>query len=217
MKKTSILAVVFLALYMVGCGPSQKITSAWVNKDIDPAKKYNSIFVLAMSQNQAARNIVESDLANAIAAKGYKVHKSTEYFTPQFTKETAPTKEMILAKVKQLGCDAIITVGLVDKTSETRYVPGSSITVGYSPYMGYGPGYGFGGYYGYMGSSMYSPGYYTEDKTYFMEANVFDAESEKMIWSAQSEAYDPTSISKFSRDYTTLLMDKISQDLKKRK
>ena len=113
--------------------------------------------------------------------------------------------------MKQLGCDAILTVGLVDKTSETRYVPG---TVSYSPYMGYG--YGFGGYYGYMGPTMYNPGYYTTDKTYFMEANVFDASNEKLIWSAQSEAYDPTSISKFSRDYTTILMDKISSDMKKK-
>jgi len=216
MKKTSFPVLFFLAFYLLSCGASQKITSSWVNKDI-PAKKYTSIFVMALSQNQSARNIVESDLANAIAAKGYKVSKSTEYFTPQFTKESAPTKEAVLAKVAQLGCDAIITVGLVDKTSETRYVPGSSVTVGYSPYMGYGAGYGFGGYYGYMGSTMYNPGYYTTDKTYFMEANIFDAATEKMLWSAQSEAYDPTSISKFSREYTTLLMDKMSADLKKRK
>jgi hypothetical protein len=217
MKKTPFPALLFFAFYLVSCGASQKITSSWVNKDVDPAKKYTSIFVMALSQNQSARNIVETDLANAIAAKGYKVFKSTEYFTPQFTKETAPTKEAVLAKVGQLGCDAIITVGLVDKTSETRYVPGSSVTVGYSPYMGYGAGYGFGGYYGYMGSTMYNPGYYTTDKTYFMEANIFDAATEKMLWSAQSEAYDPTSISKFSREYTILLMDKMTADLKKRK
>jgi len=217
MKKTRFPSLFLIAFYLLSCGASQKITSSWVNKDVDPSKKYTSIFVMALSQNQSARNIVESDLANAIAAKGYKVAKSTEFFTPQFTKETAPTKEAVLAKVKQLGCDAIITVGLVDKTSETRYVPGSSVTVGYSPYMGYGAGYGFGGYYGYMGSTMYNPGYYTTDKTYFMEANVFDVATEKMIWSAQSEAYDPTSISKFSREYTTLLMDKMSADIKKRK
>ncbi len=169
------MPIYHLAFYFVSCGPSQKITSSWVNKDVNPEKTYKNVFILAMSQNQSARNIVETDLANAIAAKGYKTFKSTEYFTPQFTKETAPSKEAVMAKVAQLGCDAIITVGLVDKTSETRYVPGSSVSVGYAPYMGYGYGYGFGGYYGYMGSTMYSPGYYTEDKTYFMECNVFDA------------------------------------------
>ena len=209
MKKTTVLALVSLA-FMISCGPSQKITSSWVNKDADLSKKYTTIFILAMTQNVAGRNIVESDLANAAQAKGYKVYKSTEVFMDQFTtKETAPSKEAVLAKATSLGCDAIFTVGLVDKTSETRYVPG---TVSYSPYMGYG--YGFGGYYGYMSPAMYSPGYYTTDKTYFMEAHVFDVATEKLLWSAQSEAYDPTSISKFSRDYTTLVVEKISADLK---
>jgi hypothetical protein len=100
-----------------------------------------------------------------------------------------------------------MTVALVDKTSETRYVPG---TATYMPYGSYG--YGWGGYYGY-GMSTYNPGYYTTDKTYFVESHIFDVESEKMIWSAQSEAYNPSSISKFSRDYTTVLADRISKDL----
>ncbi len=212
MKKNYVLSIVTLTIYLVSCGSSQKITSSWVNKEADLTKKYSAVFILAMTQNQAARNIVETDLAKEAVAKGYKVYKSSEYFTPQFTKESAPTKETILAKATELGCDAIFTVSLVDKTSETRYVPG---TVSYAPYSRYG--YGFGGYYGYMSPTMYSPGYYTTDKTYFMEANLFDAASEKLVWSAQSEAYDPGSISKFSRDYTMLLTDKLNQDLKVRK
>jgi hypothetical protein len=80
--------------------------------------------------------------------------------------------------------------------------------------MGYGGG--FGGYYGYMGPMMYNPGYYTEEKTYFMEADLFDVASEKLIWSAQSEAYDPSSISKFSRDYTAVIVDRINKDFNKK-
>jgi hypothetical protein len=103
---------------------------------------------------------------------------------------------------------------LVDKKSETHYVPG---TTAYSPYMGYGGGYGavgFGGYYGAAHTSMYStPGYYTEDKTYFMQANLFDAATEKMIWSAQSEAYDPSKISTFSKDYADLLVERMNRDI----
>jgi len=49
-----------------------------------------------------------------------------------------------------------------------------------------------------------------------METSIFDVESEKMIWSAQSEAYNPSSISKFSRDYTTVLADRITKDLGKK-
>jgi hypothetical protein len=209
MKKISLLSLLVFSLYMISCGPSQQINSSWVNKEADLTKKYTSVFIFAMTQNQSAKNIVETDLANAAKAKGFKVYKSSSSFPPEFTKGM-PDKDKVLAKVKELGCDLIFTTALVDKQSESRYVPG---TVAYAPYMGYGYGYGFGGYYNYMGPTMYDPGYYTEDKKYFLEANLFDAATEKMIWSAQSEAINPSTISKFSRDYTVMLMDKISRDL----
>ncbi|MGB4770608.1 MAG: hypothetical protein WBP58_04080 [Chitinophagaceae bacterium] len=208
MKK--FIAIVFAAVYLVACGPSQKVTSSWKSPEM-PNKKYNSVFIMAMIQNQSARNIIETDLANAAAAKGLKVYKSSEYFAPNFQQGNLPGKQEIIDKVRSLGCEAMMTVSLVDKESETRYVPGT--TTVYAPYGRYG--YGWGGYYGY-GMSTYNPGYYTTDKTYFMESHIFDVESEKMIWSAQSEAYNPTSISKFSRDYTTVLADRISKDLAKK-
>jgi hypothetical protein len=49
-----------------------------------------------------------------------------------------------------------------------------------------------------------------------MEADLFDVASEKLIWSAQSEAYDPSSISKFSRDYTAVIVDRINKDFNKK-
>lgn len=211
MKK--IFALILMAGYLVSCGPSQQVTSSWVNRDFTPTKKYQSLFVVALVQNQSARNIIETDLAKSGEAKGLKVYKSTEVFAPNFSsKENLPSKEDIVNKVRELGCDGILSVGLVDKQSETRYVPG---TMTYMPYGGYGMGWG--GYYGYMGATMYNPGYYTTDKTYFMEANLFDVATEKLIYSAQSEAYNPSSISKFSSTYAAVLADRISRDFGTRK
>lgn len=204
MKK--IIAFVFLAGYLASCGPSQKVTSSWKTPDM-PTKAYKSIFIMAMIQNQSARNIIETDLAKAAEAKGLKVYKSSEIFAPSFQQGNLPGKQEIIDKVRSLGCDGMITTALVDKESETRYVPG---TTTYMPYGRYG--YGWGGYYGY-GMATYNPGYYTTDKTYFLETHIFDVETEKMIWSAQSEAYNPSSISKFSREYTAVLADRIAKDL----
>lgn len=77
-----------------------------------------------------------------------------------------------------------------------------------------GMGMGFGGFHGGMGMMMYQPGYYTTDKTYFYETNIFDAASEDMIWMSRSEATNPpSSISKFSREYSKILADRIRTDL----
>ena len=214
MKQTKFLVPLASIYLLVSCGPSQKVTSSWVNPQLTSVPKYNKIFIAAFIQNNGYRTVIENDLAAAARARGLQVVTSMDMFQPNFTKENAPNKDVILEKVRSIGCDAIMTVSLVDKQSDTRYVPG---TTTYSPYMGYG-GFGFGGYYGYAYPAMYStPGYYTEDKTYFMEARVFDAATENMVWSAQSEAYNPSKIDKFSKEYTALLVERMDADLEKRK
>jgi len=206
----------FFIFLVISCGPSQKITSSWINPEIKEKPQYKKIFIIALAQNPGYKATIEQDLAYAATAKKLQVIKSSEFFQPNFTTAgtTVPVdKEVILKKVREAGCDVIMTVALVDKKSETHYVPG---TTAYSPYMGYGGmgAYGFGGYYGAAYTSMYStPGYYTEDKTYFLQANLFDAATEKMIWSAQSEAYDPSKISTFSKDYTDLLVERMNRDI----
>jgi hypothetical protein len=214
MKKLSWALPFLLTLFIMSCGPSHKVTSSWISPEAKTAKKkYSKVFIVVLTQNQAAKNIVESDLEKAAQAKGFQTVKSSDVFAPNFTKDNGADKATILAKVRELGCDAILTSALVKKESEQRYVPGST---SYMPYGGYG-GYGFGGYYGYMYPTMYStPGYYTTDKTYFIETNLFDVASENMIYSVQSEAYDPSNITSFSRDYTAAITDQFVRDLKAR-
>jgi hypothetical protein len=217
MKKNSLLCLMLISL-MVSCGPSHKVTASWVNPNFDRNKTYSKVFIFVMNQNQSATNIIETDLSNAAEAKGFTVMKSSLYFTPVFTRDQLPSKDAIMERVRQLGCDAILTVSLVDKQSETRYIPGNNVFMGGGMgmgmgRMGMGPGMGFGGFYGAMGPMMYNPGYYTEDKTYFYEADIFDVETETMIWSSQSEVLNPSSISKFSREYSKVVAERIRTDL----
>jgi hypothetical protein len=223
MKKNSFISLLFISIYLVSCGPSHKITSTWTNPNFDRNKKYEKIFILVMNKDQSTQNILETDLARAAEAKGFTVVKSSEYFTPAFGRGELPSKDVIMARVQQMNCDAILTVLLVDQQKETRYVPGMNnmmmnpMMMGPGMGMGMGMGgmgMGFGGFHGGMGMMMYQPGYYTTDKTYFYETNIFDAASEDMIWMSRSEATNPpSSISKFSREYSKILADRIRTDL----
>jgi len=211
MKKLSsaFLALIAVSMLFESCGPAQKVTSSWVNpQHVVGAKKYHKIFIAALVNNPSVRQHLEEDMASAGKAKGYEVVRSIDAYGPSFTKDNAPSKEAILEKVRSLGCDLIYTVILVDKQSEQRYVPG---TATYAPYSGYG--YRFPGYYNYWSPYMYDPGYYTTDKTYFMEGELFDAETETMIWSVQTESYNPSSIDKFSKQLTDLMQARLEKDL----
>lgn len=211
-KKKKILVVLLAVIGIVSCEPSQKVTGSWVSPERTPEKKYSTVFIAALTERQAAKTTLESELAKTVEAKGYKAIKSSDVFAPNFSKENTPDKETMINKIRQLGCDVIFTVTLIDKQSETRYVPG---TVSYSPYGVYGGT--VWGYYSYWYPRTYTPGYVTTDKTYFLEGSLFDAATEKMIWSVQTEAYNPTDIERFSKEYSEILWKRAEKDLLNKK
>lgn len=196
-------------LLLISCSSSQKVINSWVNKDAATNQPYKRIFVIAMTENQAARNIVEDDLSRAIVEHNFEVVESVNVFPATFTKKTAPSKEVIIEKVKELDCDLIFAVSLLDSKTQTRYVPG---TVSYAPYPAYSYYGGFGSYYGYYSPTVYSPGYYTTDDIYYMEANLFDVKTGNILWSVQTEAYNPSNLNQFSASYSNVIIDQAYYD-----
>lgn len=192
------------------CGPSQRVTSSWRNPNYISGKPYKKVFIAALTNRQRARVNLENELAATAAAQGMQAVKSHEVFQPTFTQETTPSRDVMMAKVRELGCDLIFTTTLVEKKSEARYVPGAA----YAPFPGYG--YRFRGYYNYWYPFIYDPGYYTTDRLYSMEGSLFDAETELMIWSVQTESYNPESLERFSQGIAQVMMERAVQDLRRR-
>jgi hypothetical protein len=215
MNKNVATCLFVLMCLFFSCKPSQRILTAWVNPD-RPAKKYTTVFVAALIQGHELKFAIEDDLGNAAKKKKFKVIKGYELFPPNFNKDNMKDKDLVLKLIAGKGCDVILTVAIIDVKSETHYTQASG---GYSPYPGYGSygayGPGFYGYYNYWAPTIYTPGYYTTDHTYYIEANAFDVETQAMIWSVQSKAENPKSIEKASKEYTALLMDQFEEDRKK--
>ena len=209
MKSFKLILLISMTGLLLSCGTSQRVLNSWVNKEAVKGKDYKKIFVIALTENQAARNIVETDLGNALEGLGLATVKSSNVFPTTFSKEAAPKKEEIISKVKELGCDLVFTVSLLDSKTETRYVPG---TATYAPYPSYGYYRGFGPYYNYYSPTIYEPGYYTTDKTFYIEANLFDSDSESILWSIQSSTYNPSSLKDFSASYSKLIVFQASED-----
>jgi len=200
-------ATCILLLCFFSCSTPTYVTNFW-KTDAAPAKTYKSIFIAALVNNVNAKRSIENNLANAAVARGYKAVKSIDVFPPNFTKENPPDKKAMLDKIQQQGSDAIFTVTLLDKESETRYVPG---TGRYAPYPRFGWYGNFWGYYSYWSPMMYDPGYYTTDKTYVMESNVYDARSEELLFSIQSSTMNPNGIDDFSRSYTAAMVKELEK------
>lgn len=211
MKITQAILTIVILSFIYSCGTGQRVINSWVKPNADKSKTYHKIFILAITQNEPARNIIEGDLNKAIKGlgTGKETVLSSVVFPGTFTKNTAPTEEAVLKKVKELNCDLIFTVSLLDSKTETRYVPG---TVSYAPYPAYGYYGGFGMYYNYWSPTVYSPGYYTTDQVYYIEGNLFDAGTQEILWSVQSETYNPSNLNDFSADYSKLIIDQAKED-----
>jgi hypothetical protein len=205
MRKLSTL-LAFTLIILGACSPSVKILGSWTGPST-PAEGYSSLFVTALTDNILARQTVETDLDNLLLEKGVKAESSFDILPPGF-KSSSVNKEEVLGKIRELGSDAILTVAVLDQTNETRYVPGSTM---YSP-MGYGNYGRFWGYYNYYNPVMYDPGYYTTDKNYYLEANLYDAKTEELVWSSQSETTNPSSIETFSKSFSTTIINQLIKD-----
>jgi hypothetical protein len=210
MTKLKVLSLAFLfAFTLSSCSnSSMRIMATWVNKEDKPVPQpgKHKIFIFVMTQNYDVQVNLENDLADAAESKGIRTIKSIDAFGPILTLDKLPKNDVLLKAIRDLGCDGIFTVALVDQESKTHYVAGSSASAGFVPYAGYG--YYYSGYYAYS-PTFYSPGYYTTDKTYFIESNLFNAVTEKMLISMQSKVVNPPTAMKASKQYTQMLVTEL--------
>lgn len=207
----------FAALESCSSTAATTLTGSWKDPE---ATGYNDFIVVALSKKLPARSMVEEDIVRMLKRERVKGSKSLDVIPHTEKVETPEDKKIAVEKIESLGHDAIITVTLVKKGEERRYVSGTTsyaptnVGVGsgyYNPATGENQGQGSYGAFGtyYMGAStLYNtPGYYEVDKVYFLESNVYDVSSRKLVWSAQSQTFDGGDLSIASRDFSYVMVE----------
>jgi hypothetical protein len=202
MKKLSILLPAILLL-LASCN-STKITSSW-KSDEAPQKSYKKIMVLGIlnQKDRTLREQLEKQLAANLSNNGYTAVSAMDEYGPKAFEKIK--EEDIAQKLKSSGYDAVITTVLLDKSKDQYYQPGR---VSYQP-IGIRR---FGRYYTTIYDRVYDPGYYTNSTEYFLESNMYDIQSGDLVYSVQSKAVDPSSVSTLGRDYGK----RIAKDLKEK-
>ena len=213
MKRLLFFPAIILFVFAVSCASSgTRITASWKNPNISnttPANDSPSVFIAALVRSMEVRTKLENALAIYAGKRGINAIKSTTVFAPDFY-NTLPSQDQLMSVIGRTHVDAILTVSLINKESETRYVPGSAY--GYTPYPRFGWYGGLYRYYNYWYPIIWNPGYYVIDKTYYLETNLYNAKNDSLIWSAQSETVNPRSIDIFVRDYPKKLVEQMVKD-----
>jgi hypothetical protein len=107
-----------------------------------------------------------------------KAVPSYQVFGPN---ELTGSEDSYTQKLKADGYDGIVILRLVKVDNDQRYVPGN-----YPAYYGR-----WWGYWRYSWPMYYDPGYYTTDKTYYVEVNVYSVIRDKLIWSGTTSNINP--------------------------
>ena len=207
MMKLKNMMIMISVLTLSGCGPSQRITNSWINPEAGSKGPFSSIFVIVLSPSNATSFSVEDRLAGIITSRGQKVVVSSAVFPPNLTISENFTREDMAAAIARTGCDAVLTVAQLDVKTVESYHPGSA----YYP-MSYGMYGSYYGYYNYYYPQIYRPGYYSTDRTYYIETNFYDLAEDRLLWSIQSEAYNPTSLDSWFDRYASDLLNELEKE-----
>jgi hypothetical protein len=129
---------------------------------------------------------MEEHVAGDLRRLGYNAIKSIGVFDAlEFTK--TEDKDALL-QFREKGIDGILTIVLLNKTTEGFFMPGSLyhlLTEYYSTL-----------YYG-----LYAPDFYQESTKYAWETSYYDVASGSRIYAVQTTTFQPLSIEKLSHEY----------------
>ena len=195
----NIIPALILIVSFTGCGPSSRINSSWKPKDDEP-RQYNKIMVLGLinGSDRTLREKMEEHIAGDLRELGYNAMCSCDEFDPKAFEDL--NEKQALEKLTNSGVDAVLTIVLLDKAKERYYVPDR---VYYSPYFIYHDS--FWGYYRTMYDRVYGPGYYAVSTKYFWESNLYSLDGKRLLYSAQSQSFDPVSAQSLGHEYGKMI------------
>jgi hypothetical protein len=203
--KKKILIPLLLVIILQAC-VSSKITSTWKDQKVS-FQKYNKIMVLGLIRDadRSLQERMENHMINDLKDLGYNAVSGLQEYGPKAFDNL--TEEAALNKIKNSGVDAVITIVLLDKEKERYYVPGR---IYYSPY-----GYYYNRFWGYRGTlyqRIDQPGYYVTDTKYFWESNLYDMGTQKLVYSAQTQSFDPKSSETLGHQYGLVLIKQMVKE-----
>lgn len=190
---------ILLFLMISSCSTSD-ITTSWKAENTS-AKRYKKIIVMGLigDPDRSIREKMEEHMAGDLKDLGYDAVTAVSEYGPKAFENMK--EEEAVKKLNDRKIDAVVTVVLLNKTMERNYVPKR---MQYSPYAIYHNN--FWGYYSTMHGRTSSKNYYEVNTKYFWETNFYDLDGRVLLYSAQSQSFDPESPGRLGHEYGLMIV-----------
>ena len=195
--KTAIcsLSVVIIVTMLASCAPTTKVNSVW--KDDHYQGPIRKITVIGASEKKAVRQLFEDEFVRELKVHGTDALASHTVLPL----DQLADKEKAAAKIRSLGADTVLIARLVDKKTVQTSLPSQPYIIPY--YYNY-----FSSYYG----QIITPVYIVQDDYAYVETNLYDLKTEKLIWSARSETWMVESDDTLIKAFIKVMVDRLSAD-----
>ena len=196
-KMLLILMAITLASLLTSCATTT-ITASW--KDDSYQGYPRKALVIGVTGKDTLKRIFENEFVLQLKANGVNA-------VPSYTVlplEKKYEKKVIVAKVKELDADSLFITRLVDKKSYETYYPGSVYVST--------PGYRSPGWHDYYsrGYSYYSPGYVYQQEIVYIETQLYDSATGKLIWSVVTKTYVDSTMESQIKSFVKVIMKSLS-------
>ncbi|TLM65913.1 MAG: DUF4136 domain-containing protein [Deltaproteobacteria bacterium] len=204
LRWTFLVAAAFLA---AGCSGTT-LSGSW--KDPGFERKINTVYLVGISKSETNRRLFETRFAEELATHGVTGLPSYR----DLPDASNAGREAIDAAVRKRGADSVLITRLVSTRTEEVVTPGRVSGYRSWPYRGYP----YPSRYRYWGSyydrccleMTYEPPTVTRYEIATVEANLYEAASGELVWSAQLETVIESDLRKLVDDF----IDTVTRDLR---
>jgi len=199
--KATTLSLITTAFLFSSCS-NTKLLSSYTAPD-SKLPKNSKVLVMAMmgDQDKKLRANMERIMVENLQARGINAGSAIEEFGGEALKSL--DEKTAMKTIKDKGFDGAFTIALLDKTKETTYKYGRMVMAPYPwRFWGY-----YNNYYSNFYGRAYMPGYYSDDNKFILEGSVYGLTSDKLLYSAKTKTFNPSSPQALASDFTKKLLN----------
>lgn len=172
---------------------------------------FKKLLVIGVAENQESRQAFEDAFANAINGQGGLAAPSWGLLP----KSEQLTEDEVRSAVGAGGYDGVLITRLLSVDKDQQYTPASTYNNPRTRYYAGGGGlygYGYYGFYGTTFAQVHEPGYFKTSTTIRVETNLYSVATDSLVWTAQSDTVDPSSIPDARESMTAAVAKKLKEE-----
>ena len=152
----------------------------------------DNVLVIRVSDQAAVRRLFEDSFVKELTDRGVSARSSYQLLTD----EQISSRDALDAAIKAQSVDAVLVTRVIGVEEIDTYTPP---TYTYTPPV-LDPRYKDYHSYFHHAYQVATPGYWDKYEVLKLESNLYDSASRQLIWSIQSESFDPRSARQLIHD-----------------